>query len=62
MSDLRPIVRDRTILDGRRFLVIDDHGYMLDVVAEILKHFGADDTARAGTVSDALDCVGQRAN
>ena len=39
--------RDRSALKGRRFLVIDDHGYMIEVIAEILKHFGADAVDRA---------------
>lgn len=58
MSDPRPAVRDRTALAGRRFLVVDDHGYMIDVINEILKHFGADDTARAESVDAAIGRIG----
>ncbi len=54
MSELRSAVRDRTVLKGRRFLVVDDHGYMIDVINEILKHFGAEETARAENVDGAL--------
>jgi hypothetical protein len=34
-SDQRKdVVRDRTVLNGRRFLVVDDHAYMIEVIAE----------------------------
>lgn len=53
-------VRDRSVLNGRRFLVVDDHSYMIEVIAEILNHFGADETARAGDVDAAVGCIGPR--
>ncbi len=53
-------VRDRTALNGRRFLIVDDHAYMIDVIAEILKHFGADETARAESADAALLCISPR--
>lgn len=60
MSEVHYAVRDRTILNGRRFLVVDDHGYMIDVINEILKHFGADDTVRAESVDAALGRIDPR--
>ena len=58
--------RDRTLLAGRRVLVIDDQSYMIDVVAEMLRHFSAEDVVRAESVEvaiarfgpqSAFDCV-----
>ncbi|MGE3335601.1 MAG: response regulator [Rhodospirillaceae bacterium] len=60
MSEAQPTARDRTILNGRRFLVVDDHGYMIDVINEILKHFGADETVRADSVGTALGRIDAR--
>jgi CheY-like chemotaxis protein len=60
MPEPQPAVRDRTVLNGRRFLVVDDHGYMIEVINEILRHFGAEDTARADSVDAAIGCVGPR--
>lgn len=60
MSDLHAPARDRTALNGRRFLVVDDHGYMIDVINEILKHFGAGDTVRAESVDAALGRIDPR--
>jgi CheY-like chemotaxis protein len=53
-------VRDRTVLNGRRFLVVDDHSYMIEVIAEILRHFGAEDVARADSVDAAINCINPR--
>lgn len=53
--------RDRTVLNGKRFLVIDDHGYMIDVISEILKHFGADVVDRAESADAGVIRVGPRA-
>ena len=53
--------RDRATLNGRRFLVVDDQSYMVDVIAEILKHFGAEDTARAESIEAAARCIGPHA-
>jgi DNA-binding NarL/FixJ family response regulator len=61
MLDQRNTVRDRTALSGRRFLVVDDHAYMIEVIAEIVKHFGAEDAARAGSVDAAVNCITPRA-
>lgn len=61
MKQREDAVRDRTALNGRRFMVIDDHPYMVDVIAEILKHFGAGETARAESADKALLCVNPRA-
>ena len=33
----KPAVRDRSVLAGRRFLVVDDHAYMIDVIAEVAR-------------------------
>ena len=46
--------RDRQILAGRRFLVVDDHPYMIEVIGEILRHYGAADVERADGVQSAL--------
>jgi len=60
------IARDRTVLAKRRFLVVDDQSYMIDVVGEILRHYAADDIVRADSVDAAiarfdpragLDCI-----
>jgi CheY-like chemotaxis protein len=57
---------DRQAFAGRRFLVIDDHPYMIDVICEMLRHYGAADpmkavAAAAGlaqcTRRDPFDCV-----
>jgi two-component system, chemotaxis family, chemotaxis protein CheY len=62
MQDQRKdAVRDRTVLSGRRFLVADDHSYMIEVIAEILNHFGAEQTARADGVDAAVNCINPRA-
>ncbi|MCC6913650.1 MAG: response regulator [Rhodospirillaceae bacterium] len=58
MSERHHTARDRTALNGRRFLVVDDQGYMIDVINEILKHFGAGDTARAESVEAAIRRIG----
>ncbi len=50
--------RDRTILKGRRFLVVDDHSYMIDVICEMLRHFGAVDPVRAESADAALAACG----
>lgn len=46
--------RDRTALAGRRFLVVDDQSYMIDVVCEVLRHFAAKDAVRADGVQTAI--------
>ncbi len=46
--------RDRKVLAGRRFLVVDDHPHMIDVVCEILRHFGASDLVKAVSAEEAL--------
>jgi len=46
--------RDRRALAGRRFLVVDDHPHMIDVICEILRHFGARDPAKAASAEAAL--------
>jgi CheY-like chemotaxis protein len=46
--------RDRTALAKRRFLVVDDHGYMIEVVSEILRHFSAQEVVRAESVEGAM--------
>jgi CheY-like chemotaxis protein len=43
-------------LDGVRVLVVDDASYVLDVVADILKRYGARVTA-VGTAEEALDAL-----
>jgi two-component system chemotaxis response regulator CheY len=45
--------QDRTVLARRNFLVVDDQTYMIDVIAEMLRHYGAKDIARAETVDAA---------
>lgn len=47
-------VRDRDALNGKRFLVVDDQGYMIDVIAEILRHFGAAGVDRAESADAAV--------
>lgn len=55
MQDQRKdVARDRTLLNGRRFLVVDDQSYMIDVIAEILRHFGAQDVDRAESAEAAV--------
>jgi CheY-like chemotaxis protein len=58
--------RDRQAFAGKRFLVVDDHPYMIDVVCEMLRHYGAADplkavSAGAGlaqcTRRDPFDCI-----
>ncbi|MGE4064480.1 MAG: response regulator [Rhodospirillaceae bacterium] len=62
MQDQRKdAVRDRTVLSGKRFLVVDDHSYMIEVIAEILKHFGADAVDRAESAEAAVIRVSPRA-
>ena len=46
--------RDRQMLAGKRFLVVGDHPYMIDVIVEILRHYGAVDVERADGVPTAL--------
>lgn len=53
--------RTRLVLAGRRFLVIDDEPYMIEVVAEILRHYGAAQISKAGSVAGALSQCGSRA-
>lgn len=48
------IARDRTVLAKRRFLVVDDQSYMIDVVGEILRHYAADEVVRADSVDTAI--------
>jgi CheY-like chemotaxis protein len=62
LDQRKDAARDRTVLAGRKFLVVDDHSYMIDVVAEILKHFGAEDAARADSVDAAVNCITPRAS
>jgi CheY-like chemotaxis protein len=52
--------KDRTALAGLRFLVVDDHAYMIDVICEILRHYGAAETARAESVDAALTRISPR--
>ncbi len=52
--DADQATRDRTVLAGKRALVVDDQGYMIDVVCEILRHFAADETVRAESVEAAV--------
>jgi CheY-like chemotaxis protein len=61
LDQRKDALRDRTALRGRRFLVVDDHGYMIDVIAEILKHFGAATIDRAESVDAAIARVSPRA-
>jgi two-component system response regulator RegA len=42
-------------LAGKRFLVVDDEPYMIEVVGEILRHFGATEIVRACSVDAALN-------
>lgn len=58
--------RDRQTFAGRRFLVVDDHPYMIDVICEMLRHYGAADPAKAVSASaglaqctrrDPFDCI-----
>ena len=50
--------KDRTVFAGRRFLVVDDHSYMIDVICEILRHYGATETLRAESAEAALARMG----
>ncbi len=52
--------KDRTVLAGRRFLVVDDHPYMIDVICEILRHYSAAETLRAESAEAALARTGPR--
>jgi two-component system chemotaxis response regulator CheY len=61
-----PAARDRTLLAGKRVLVVDDQSYMVDVVCEMVRHFSAEDTVRAESIEaavarfgphEAFDCV-----
>jgi two-component system, chemotaxis family, chemotaxis protein CheY len=52
--------KDRTALAGFRFLVVDDHSYMIDVICEILRHYSAAETMRAESVEAALARIGPR--
>lgn len=45
--------RDRAALTGKRFLVVDDQAYMIDVIGEMLRHHGAADVVRAESVEIA---------
>jgi CheY-like chemotaxis protein len=58
--------RDRQALAGKRFLVVDDHPYMIDVVSEMLRHYGAVEPVKATaagaglaqcTRRDPFDCI-----
>lgn len=50
---------DRRALAGKHFLVVDDHSYMIDVICEILRHYAAEDPARASSVEQAMrNCGG----
>jgi CheY-like chemotaxis protein len=58
--------RDRQALAGKRFLVVDDHPYMIDVVCEMLRHHGAAEPMKATAASaglaqcirrDPFDCI-----
>lgn len=60
LDQRKDALRDRTALKGRRFLVVDDHGYMIDVIAEILKHYGAATIDRAENVDAAIARVRPR--
>jgi DNA-binding NtrC family response regulator len=44
----------RPNLNGRHFLIVDDEPHMLEVIADILRHFGATNVERAGGVEAAL--------
>lgn len=52
--------KDRTVFAGRRFLVVDDHAYMIDVICEILRHYGVAETQRAESAEAALARTGPR--
>ncbi len=52
--------KDRTALAGLRFLVVDDHSYMIDVICEILRHYSAAETLRAESVDVALARISPR--
>jgi CheY-like chemotaxis protein len=58
--------RDRQAFAGKRFLVVDDHPYMIDVICEMLRHYGAADPAKAVAATaglaqctrrDPFDCI-----
>ena len=58
--------RDRNALAKRRFLVVDDQSYMIDVICEMLRHYGAADPVKAVsagaalaqcTLRDPFDCI-----
>jgi DNA-binding NarL/FixJ family response regulator len=46
--------RDRTVLAKRRFLVVDDHSYMIEVISEVLRHYAAEEVVRAESVDMAM--------
>lgn len=48
------VARDRTALAKRRFLVVDDQSYMIEVIGEILRHYAAEDVVRADSVDTAI--------
>lgn len=50
--------RERSALAGKRFLVVDDQSYMIDVVGEMLRHHGAADVVRAESVEIAAARLG----
>ena len=54
--------KDRTVLAGFRFLVVDDHSYMIDVICEILRHYSAVETQRAESVEAALSRISPRSS
>ena len=58
--------RDRQAFAGKRFLVVDDHPYMIDVICEMLRHYGAVEPLKAISASaglaqctrrDPFDCI-----
>jgi DNA-binding NarL/FixJ family response regulator len=53
--------RDRTALAKRRFLVVDDHSYMIEVISEVLRHFSAEEISRAESVEMAMSRFGPHA-
>jgi CheY-like chemotaxis protein len=60
VSDAGSKNTDRKVLAGRRFLVVDDQAYMIDVICEMLRHFGADDLIRAENAEAALARCGPK--